>query len=386
MKRIAVITATRAEYSLLRPVYLELKKIKNIRVDLIVTGTHLSKDNGRTINEIKEDRIRIYKKISIIKHRHENVSNIFSNALLAFDKLFKKEKYNMIVLLGDRYETLAFATDAMFNNIPIAHLYGGETTQGAIDEAIRHSISKMSYLHFTSCDEYKNRVIQLGEDPRRVFNVGSVGIENVVKTKLLSKAELSRKLKIDLDKYFVVTYHPVTLNSGDQNVKDFQNVLKALEKYDEYQVVFTKSNADEGGYVINKMIDKFCAKHDNAHSFFSLGSTNYFSLVKYAKCVVGNSSSGLTEVPALLVPTVNIGDRQGGRIMSNSIYSCKPICSDIIKCIEKSMKLKKAYKLKDLLLYKKDTSKNIARVIRKFLFNENINLKKKFFDIKGWSK
>ena len=386
MKKIAVITATRAEYSLLRPVYLELKKIKNIKVDLIVTGTHLSKDNGRTINEIKKDRIRIYKKIPIIKNRHESISNIFSNALLAFDKLFKKEKYNMIVLLGDRYETLAFATDAMFNNIPIAHLYGGETTQGAIDEAIRHSITKMSYLHFTSCDEYKNRVIQLGEDPRRVFSVGSVGIENVVKTKLLSKAELSIKLKIDLDKYFVVTYHPVTLNSGDQNVKDFQNVLKALEKYNEYQVVFTKSNADEGGYVINKMIDNFCAKHDNAHSFFSLGSTNYFSLVKYAKCVVGNSSSGLTEVPALLVPTVNIGDRQGGRIMSNSIYSCKPICSDIVKCIDKSMKLKKVYKLKDLLLYKKDTSRNIARIIRKFLFNENINLKKKFFDIKGWSK
>ena len=150
MKRIAVITATRAEYSLLRPVYLELKKIKNIKVDLIVTGTHLSKDNGRTINEIKKDRIRIYKKIPIIKNRHESISNIFSNALLAFDRLFKKEKYNMIVLLGDRYETLAFATDAMFNNIPIAHLYGGETTQGAIDEAIRHSISKMSYLHFTS--------------------------------------------------------------------------------------------------------------------------------------------------------------------------------------------------------------------------------------------
>ena len=194
MIRVGVITATRAEYGLLKPVILELNKNKNIDLKLIVSGTHLSKRFGYTIKEISADKIKIYKKIDIIIENN-NVIDIFNNAVFKLNSLLKKNKFDTIILLGDRYETLGFAIACMFNNVPICHLCGGETTEGAIDEAIRHSITKMSYLHFTSCDEYRKRVIQLGEDPKRVFNVGSTGVENVVNTKIFSKKELSSNFK-----------------------------------------------------------------------------------------------------------------------------------------------------------------------------------------------
>lgn len=381
MIRVGIITATRAEYGLLKPLYLELNNNSIVDCKLIVTGTHLSKKYGMTIYDIEKDNIDIYKKIKIINDdKNEDMSNIFSNSLLQFDTFFKKNKFDTIVLLGDRYETLAFAVAALFNNIQICHIHGGETTEGAIDEAIRHSITKMSYLHFTACEKYKMRVIQLGEDPKRVFNVGSLGIENILKIELLSKKELSKELGICLDKYFVVTYHPVTLKK-DIQMQDFKNLLSILNDYQNYQIIFTKSNADKGGEIINKLIDDFVNHHDNAYSFYSLGTKRYLSLVKYSSAVVGNSSSGIIEVPALLVPTVNIGDRQRGRIKVKSIIDCKDDKKSIKKAINYAIKSKTTIKLTDIPFYKKNTSKLIANQIIK-VFCKKVDLMKKFYDLK----
>ena len=381
MIKVGIITATRAEYGLLKPLYLELSKYKNVDCKLIVTGTNLSKKYGMTVSNIKNDKINIYKKIKIIDDKkNENVADIFSNSVVLFDKLFKKERFDTIVLLGDRYETLAFAIAAMFNNTPICHLYGGETTEGAIDEAIRHSITKMSYLHFTSCEEYKKRVIQLGENPKRVFNVGSLGVENIVKAKLLTKKELCKDLGLNLDKYFVVTYHPVTLNNNIQ-MSDFKNLLLALSAYKDYQVIFTKSNADSGGNKINSLIDKYVKAHNNVSSFFSLGTKRYLSLVKYSSTVIGNSSSGIIEAPALLIPTVNVGERQKGRIRVKSIIDCKDDKDSIIKAINRAINFNPSLKFSDLPFYKNNTSKLIAKKITN-VFSKRINLMKKFYDLK----
>ena len=381
MIRIGIITATRAEYGLLKPLYLELNNKKNVDCKLIVTGTHLSKKYGMTISNIEEDKIDVYKKIKIMDDRlKEDMSNIFSNAILKFDKVFKKDKFDTIVLLGDRYETLAFAIAAIFNNVPICHIHGGEITEGAIDEAIRHSITKMSYLHFTSCEEYRKRVIQLGENPNRVFNVGSLGIENILKIKLLSKNELCKDLGININKYFVVTYHPVTLKK-DSQMDDFKNLLSALDNFKDYQIIFTKSNADRSGNEINKMIDEYVRLHDNSKSFYSLGTKRYLSLVKYSSAVIGNSSSGIIEVPALLVPTVNIGDRQKGRVRVKSIIDCKDDRKTITNAINIALKSRTNMELTEIPFYKKNTSKLIANQIVK-VFSEKVNLMKKFYDIK----
>lgn len=378
MIRVGVITATRAEYGLLKPVILELNKIKNIDLELIVTGTHLSKKYGYTINEIIADKIKIYKKINIISDKNQNIINIFNNAVAKFNSLLKKNKFDTVVLLGDRYETLGFAIACMFNNVPICHLYGGETTEGAIDEAIRHSITKMSYLHFTSCEEYRKRVIQLGEDPKRVFNVGSTGVENVVNTKTYSKKELSEVIGFELKKYFVVTYHPVTLK--DNSSKDFKNLLSALDKFSDYQVIFTKSNADSGGSEINRLIDKYVFTHKNSKCFYSLGTKKYLSLVNHSSAVIGNSSSGLTEVPALLVPTVNIGDRQRGRIKVKSVYDCDYSVKSIVSTISQALLAINKIKISDVPFYKKNTSKNIAKTISN-VFSKKINIMKRFYDL-----
>ncbi len=379
MIKVGIITSSRAEYGLLKPVYLEFKKRKNINVKLIVTGTHISKKYGYTINEIKNDDISIDKCINNISNSKNDMSDIFSKTVLQFNKYFKYNNFDTIVILGDRYEILGIAIACIFNSIPICHINGGEATLGAIDEAIRHSISKMSYLHFTSCDEYRKRVIQLGESPNRVYNVGSLGVENVTKEKLFSKSELCKLLNINLDKYLVVTYHPETLKNNV--IKDFRELLNSLTKFNDYQVIFTKSNADKGGLTINKMIDDYVKNHKNAYSFFSLGVKKYLSLVKHSTVVIGNSSSGVIEVPALCIPTVNIGDRQKGRIRVNSIIDCKCNSKNIISAIKKAMRISGMINLKDYKLYKKGTSKNIVKIISN-VFNKRISLMKKFYDIK----
>ena len=382
MINVGIVTSTRAEYGLLRPVYLALQNYKTVNVKLIVSGTHLSKKYGYTLKDIIKDDIKVDKKISIIddNNKNESMADVFAKAVCEFDKYLKRNIFDTIVLLGDRYETLAFATACMFNKVPITHLHGGETTEGAIDEAIRHSITKMSYLHFTACEEYKKRVIQLGEDPSRVYNVGSTGIENILNMDLLSKAELSNSIELDLDKYFVVTYHPVTLGDNSDK-KEFKNLLSALDKYSDFQVIFTKSNADAGSIMINKMIDSYVAKHTKTKAFYSLGTKRYLSLIKYSSAVIGNSSSGIIEAPAMCVPTVNIGDRQKGRIRAKSIIDCGEKFESINKAIKKALNYNRKLNIKDIPFYKKNTSKNIASTIIK-VFNKKVDLMKKFYDLK----
>lgn len=379
MKNIAIITSTRAEYGLLRPVFFELKKHKGIDTKLIVTGTHLSKKFGNTYKEINNDGINIFKKIHIIDENNFNVGKIFSIASKKFYDLFKKEKFHAIVILGDRYEMLAIASAAMMTNTPICHLYGGETTEGAIDECIRHSITKMSNIHFTSCKEYRKRVIQLGEDPKRVFNYGSTGVENTIKMELLSKDELSSALNFNLDKYFVITYHPVTLDKNNNN--EFMALINAAFSFKDYQLVFTKANADNGGMRINRLLEKIQMYNKNVLVVDSLGTLKYLSLISESYGVLGNSSSGLIEAPALCVPCVNVGERQKGRIRPEGVYDCKPNKSSIICGIKKAIRDTNNLTIRKKPFYQKNTSKRIADKIAYYVLNDKFILMKKFYDI-----
>ena len=276
-----------------------------------------------TYKEIEKDGIKIDEKIEILLSADtpSAISKSMGLAMISFADYFEKLKPDMLIVLGDRYETLAIATVAMNKRIPIAHLHGGETTEGAIDESIRHAITKMSYLHFTSTEEYRNRVIQLGEDPERVFSVGAIGIENILNEKLMSKLELEKSINFVLDKpYAIVTFHPVTLeeNNSKEQVKE---LLDSLDTFNDMKFIFTKANADSGGRVINEMIDNYVNSHENAVAFNSLGLTRYLSALKYCTMVIGNSSSGLLEVPSFGIPTINIGDRQKGRLQADSIIN-----------------------------------------------------------------
>jgi GDP/UDP-N,N'-diacetylbacillosamine 2-epimerase (hydrolysing) len=270
----------------------------------------------------------------------------------------------------------------MNQRIPIAHLYGGETTEGAIDESIRHAITKLSYLHFTSTDEYRNRVIQLGEHPKRVFNVGAIGIENILNEMLLSKEELEEELKIDLSKlYAIVTFHPVTLENNCAK-KQIESLLEVCKEYKNISFVFTKSNADAEGRIINQLIDKFAQYYDNIFVFTSLGMRRYLSALKYCSMVIGNSSSGLLEAPSFGIPTINIGDRQKGRIQADSVINCEPTKGDITKSIQLALSEEFVQKAKKTInpYGNGDTSNKVIEVIKDYLLNSKIDLKKKFYD------
>ena len=337
MKKIAVVTATRAEYGLLSPVIRELRKHESneLNIDLIVTGTHLSDKYGMTIEEIKE---RVDKKVPIsVKSDSElDISVNQAEALVKFTELFIREHYNAVLLLGDRYETLAIAIAAGNTRTPIFHLCGGDTTEGALDEWIRHSITKISYLHFVTNDDSRRRVIQLGEDPARVFNYGSTSIDNILTVADMNKKEALQSVGLSDCRYAVCTYHPVTMEGGsvDEQIEEF---LKAIKIFPYLQFIVTKSNADQGGARINEMLDKAEPLIDNLHVFTSLGVRRYLSLMKYSEFVLGNSSSGIVETPAFHVPTVNIGDRQRGRLQARSIINCGSSVEEIVKAIRKAM-------------------------------------------------
>ena len=330
-KKICVLTATRAEYGLLRLIIEKLNSVSEFDVKLAVTGTHLSEQFGLTYHEIEEDGFDIDTKIHIIQNSDlpSDISKTMGTALIQFGEYFEHTCPDALLVLGDRYETLAVCCAAMNARIPILHLYGGETTEGALDEAIRHSITKMSYLHFTSTEEARKRVIQLGEEPDRVFCVGSLGIENSQNIKLMTRNELTVNLSIPADRpYAVVTFHPATLGN-DKPEDQMLELLKACERHTELFYLFTKANADSGGLRINQMIDEFADKHENVMAFDSLGSLRYLSALNYCEMVIGNSSSGLIEAPTFGVPTINIGDRQKGREQSTSVINSNTNANDI---------------------------------------------------------
>ena len=375
MRKICVVTSTRAEYGLLSPLLKQIDLDENLSLQLVVTGTHLLKKFGHTVDEIE---FEIAKKVFVkLKDNSKvGVSNYMSKLQKKMTKTFTQLKPDIVVVLGDRYEIFSVALSATVLNIPIAHIHGGETTQGAMDEVFRHSITKMSHLHFTATKLYRNRVIQLGEQPKRVFNVGALGVENIENIKLLSKDEFEKSISSKLyKKNLLVTFHPTTLDKQSPK-KQFKTILKALSKLKDTKIIFTKANADTGGVIINKMIDSYVKKHKNAIAFHSLGLVRYLSALRYVDGVVGNSSSGIIEAPSMGCMSVNIGSRQKGRESAKSVLHVDLDEQKILKAIKKLRRVKKVKNPYSC----KNTSYKIKEVLKQTSLKDI--LQKEFYDIR----
>ena len=325
MRKICVITGSRAEYGLLSGLMKQIDESEDLKLQIIATNMHLSPEFGLTYKEIEKDGFVIDKRVEMLLSSDTSSATAKSVGLgmIGFADAYEDLRPDLIVVLGDRYEILAAVSTALFFKIPVAHLHGGEITEGAYDDAIRHAITKMSHLHFTSTEEYRKRVIQLGESPDRVFNVGAIGVENIKKSSFLSKEELENSLDFKLgDKSLLVTFHPVTLETCTTR-EQCDNLLEVLTKHPEYRILFTLPNSDTDGRVIVDCIKDFVAKNkDRAIAFKSLGKLRYLSALKYVSAVIGNSSSGILEVPSFGIPTLDIGNRQKGRIAAKSVVHC----------------------------------------------------------------
>lgn len=387
MKRIGIMTGTRAEYGLLKSLMQEINKDNDLELYLIVSGMHLSPEFGMTYKEIEEDGFEINAKVEMLLSSDSpaGISKSIGLGVIGFADEFQRADLDMLILLGDRYEALSAAISAMVMRIPIAHLHGGELTEGAIDEGIRHSITKMSYLHFTSTEQYRNRVIQLGENPERVFYVGALGVENIKKINLMTKEELERSIHFEIDENTViVTYHPVTLENNTVE-EQFLNLLKVLDRNPKIRMIFTKANADTNGRIVNELIDKYAAQNsERACAFMSLGQKRYLSALKYCRIVIGNSSSGIIEAPSFGKPIINIGDRQKGRICADSVINCGYTQQEIQQAMETALTEEFENKARNCRnpYEKENTAANIISVIKDYLLNDKIKLKKGFYDIK----
>lgn len=342
MRKICVATGTRAEYGLLRRLMYRIKEAAETQLQVVVTNMHVSEKYGYTYKEIEADGFTINYRIPIIDGEEANDGHStameVSRALKGFADAYQTLHPNIIVVLGDRYEMLAAATAALLMRIPIAHISGGDVTEGAYDDAIRHSITKMSQLHFPTTEEYRKRIIQLGEQPDRVFNVGAQGVENVKKLALFSKEDIEQEISFKIDeRTILVTYHPVTL--GHRSAKeDIEEFIAALEERKDIRVIFTMPNSDTGSCFIVDAINDFVNKNaERTRAYKSLGVVRYLSVMRQVAAVVGNSSSGLVEVPSFGIPTLNIGDRQKGRIFAESVVNCKTDKESILEGLEKVM-------------------------------------------------
>jgi len=387
MKRIGIMTGTRAEYGLLKSLMQEINKDNDLELYLIVSGMHLSPEFGMTYQEIEEDGFEINAKVEMLLSSDSpaGISKSIGLGVIGFADEFQRADLDMLILLGDRYEALSAAICALVMRIPIAHLHGGELTEGAIDEGIRHSITKMSYLHFTSTEQYRNRVIQLGENPERVFYVGALGVENIKKINLMTKEELERSIHFEIDENTViVTYHPVTLENNTVE-EQFLNLLEVLDRNPKIRMIFTKANADTNGRIVNELIDKYAAQNsERACAFMSLGQKRYLSALKYCRIVIGNSSSGIIEAPSFGKPIINIGDRQKGRICADSVINCGYTQQEIQQAMETALTEEFENKARNCRnpYEKENTAANIISVIKDYLLNDKIKLKKGFYDIK----
>ena len=387
MKRIGIMTGTRAEYGLLKPLMQEINKDNDLELYLIVSGMHLSPEFGMTYKEIEGDGFQINAKVEMLLSSDSpaGISKSIGLGVIGFADEFQRADLDMLILLGDRYEALSAAICALVMRIPIAHLHGGELTEGAIDEGIRHSITKMSYLHFTSTEQYRNRVIQLGENPERVFYVGALGVENIKKINLMTKEELERSIHFEIDENTViVTYHPVTLENNTVE-EQFLNLLEVLDRNPKIRMIFTKANADTNGRIVNELIDKYAAQNsERACAFMSLGQKRYLSALKYCRIVIGNSSSGIIEAPSFGKPIINIGDRQKGRICADSVINCGYTQQEIQRAMETALTEEFENKARNCRnpYEKENTAANIISVIKDYLLNDKIKLKKGFYDIK----
>lgn len=386
MHKICVVTATRAEYGLLKNVIKEIEKDEDLDLYLIATGTHLSNDYGYTVQEIYDDGLIISDEIQILDDGNDELGiiNTMANATRLLGEVLNRERPDLLVVLGDRYELLPICQCAVVLGIPIAHISGGEITEGAIDDFIRHAITKLSHLHFPGCEQYRQRIIQMGEEPNRVFNYGDVGIENIINMEYMSRQELEKSLNIKLDKPFAcVTFHPVTLENACVEQQIMQ-VLDALKEVKDMIFIITKANADAGGKIINSCIDEFVEKNINSVAFYSVGIKRYLSLMKLSEFVLGNSSSGIVEAPSLKIPTINVGNRQKGRLQASSIINCEPKTNEILDAI--NMARTDAFKeiaRNTVNPYGNgNTATLIVQEIKKYVSKDDLdNRKKSFYDM-----
>jgi len=384
---VCIVTGTRAEYGLLQPLIKKLNDDDALNLQLVVTGSHLCADFGNTQTEIEASGIPIKAKIyiSLVGDTKVDMIKAIAEAMSSFANYFSANRPDLLVVLGDRYEIFAASTAAAMLGIPIAHIHGGETTEGAVDEFLRHSISKMSTIHFTACEQYKKRVIQLGESPERVFNVGALGVENIMNLPEIPIRKLSDYLKMNIDgrPYGLVIFHPVTQEQGTGE-KQVKELIKALDVFIDMNFIIIKSNADAGGRLINHIWEEEAKKHNNWVLVSSMQSQYYLTALKHAAVMIGNSSSGIIEAPSLHTPSVNIGDRQKGRLMADSIICCEPCSEKIIMAIKKAMTpefMKIAIETENPY-GSGNTSGKILNLIKEFLLCNKIDTKKKFYDVR----
>jgi GDP/UDP-N,N'-diacetylbacillosamine 2-epimerase (hydrolysing) len=382
-RRICVVTSSRADYGLLKLVMKNIESDKELILQTVVTGTHLSSKYGLTYREIESDGFRINRKVKILSSDNSSrgLLKSMANCQLKFPSIFSELKPDLIIVLGDRFEIFAITSVALVACVPVAHLHGGESTEGAIDEAFRHSITKMSHIHFVANDIYRKRVIQLGEQPSKVFNVGGLGVDCINSLSLIKRDELESNIGFKLkNKNLLITFHSVTLESGSTK-KQFLELLAALRPLKETGLLFTLPNADTDGLVIIKLINEFVSNSLNAIVFKSLGQLHYLSCMSQMDGVIGNSSSGLLEAPSLKIPTINIGDRQKGRLQASSVINCRPEKSYIEKAIKKLDSKRFLVSIKKTInpYGKGGASKKIVKIIKN-LKSDGI-LKKQFFDL-----
>ncbi len=383
MKKICVFTGTRADYGLLKPLMEEIAQDLEMKLQLLVSGMHLAADFGNTYRLIESDGFVIDEKIETLSAADSSVGTCqsISRGITGYAEALTRLQPELLVLLGDRSEAFAAATAALICQIPIAHLHGGETTQGAYDEAFRHSISKMSHLHFVATKNYRQRVIQLGERPDNVYNVGAIGLDYLERETFIERDELETSLNFSFGKQSaLVTFHPVTLEQGSA-AEQLAQLLAALSYFDELQIIFTKANADPEGRTINQMVEQYVATHpQKTIAFTSMGHLRYLSCMRIVDLVIGNSSSGILEAPSFGVPTVNIGDRQKGRIKTASIIDCEPEQSAIVSACHKALspQFKTVAQKVDNPYRQEGTARRIKEIIKNA---ENINLKKIFYDL-----
>lgn len=384
MKKICVITATRAEYGLLYPLISKIEADSELELQLIVSGTHLSELFGYTKNEIIKDGFSIAKEIEILSDGNDAcaVSESMAKAVAGFAQFLKNDRPDMAVILGDRYEMLAFAIALVNERIPIAHLNGGETTEGALDEGYRHCLTKLSMLHFANCEVHRKRIIQLGEEPSRVFNVGDTCIDNIMNEELVSPKELEKYLGIPIlqKQTAIVTYHPVT--TEDDSLEQLEEMLSALQDFPELQLVFTMANADSGGMDINKRLEEFVQMRDNAILVDSLGRKRFLSLLKHSVMMIGNSSSGIYEAPAFHIPTINIGNRQKGRLHGDTVIDCTNDKAEIVKAMQKALtsEFQEKCRQSENIFGDGHASEQIVSIMKDFL-KKDVSVQKRFYDL-----
>lgn len=383
MRKICFVTATRAEYGLLKPLMQLIKESDELQLQIIVTGAHLSPEFGLTYEQIVKDNFEIDEKIEILlsSDTPASIAKTMGLAMISFGDAFSRLQPDALVILGDRYEMLSIASVATIYKIPIVHLHGGEITEGAYDDAIRHAITKLSYLHMTSTESYRHRVVQLGEHPDRVHHVGAIGLDNIRHLKLLNKEELELQLNIKFKKYnYQVTFHPETLGHFSSK-EQFQVLLDAIDSQADSFFVFTKANADTDGRIINQMIDNYVgANPQKAATFTSLGSLRFLSLVKVCDAIVGNSSAGILEAPSLQTATINIGERQKGRMQAESVVNVDCEVEAISEAFETVKKIEFKNKLNDIInpYDNGGASEKILSILKSANFSEK---QKTFYDI-----